>query len=145
MVYAADAGRPTYLAVTGGRLRLRTTLVPCSEVVSINARQTRLDVQARPARRSLRTTVADGARQVSPHPAARGSIEHAHDSRGEMIRRLDDASRDVHEQLEKPLSPTAAFLAATLTRLLPFVADSLQDQEDQAAETLLRGASNAER
>lgn len=62
VVYAADAGRPTYLAVTGGRLRLRTALVPCSEVVSINARQTRLDVQARPARRSLRTTVAHGTR-----------------------------------------------------------------------------------
>ena len=70
VVYAADAGRPTYLAVTGGWLRLRTALVPCSEVVSIDARQTRLDVQARPARRSLRTTLADGSRQVS-HPTRR--------------------------------------------------------------------------
>jgi hypothetical protein len=70
VVYATDAGRPAYLAVTGGRLLLRTALVPCGEVVSIDARQTRLDVQARPARRSLRTTVADGARRASHRPAA---------------------------------------------------------------------------
>jgi hypothetical protein len=70
VVYAADAGRPAYLAVTGGRLLLRTALVPCAEVVSIDARQTRLDVLARPARPSLRTTVADGARRMSHRPAA---------------------------------------------------------------------------
>ena len=148
VVYAADAGRPAYLAVTGGRLRLRTALVPCGEVVSIDARQTRLDVQARPARRSLRTTVAGGARRASHHPAARDGLEEHMMSRGEMIRRLDDASRDVHEQLENgPLSPDERHvLAATLTRLLPTVADSLQDQEDrEAAQTLLQGASNAER
>jgi hypothetical protein len=70
VIYAADAVRPAYLAVTGGRLLLRTALVPCGEVVSIDARQTRLDVRARPARRSLRTTVADGARRVSRRPTA---------------------------------------------------------------------------
>src|SRR5947208_16909082 len=64
VVHAADAGRPDYLAVTGGRLRLRTALVPCGDVVSIDARRARLDVQARPARRSLRTTVVDGARRM---------------------------------------------------------------------------------
>ena len=58
VVYDADAGRPAYLAVTGGRLLLHTALVPCGEVVSIDPRQTRLDVQARPARPSLRTTLA---------------------------------------------------------------------------------------
>jgi hypothetical protein len=69
-------------------------------------------------------------------------------SRGEMIRRLDDASRDVHERLENgPLTPDERHaLATTLTRLLPVVADSLQAQEDRnAAQTLLRGASGAER
>jgi len=65
VVYATDPARPAYLAVTGGRLLLRTALVPCGDVVSIDARQTRLGVQARPARRSLRATVADGARRVS--------------------------------------------------------------------------------
>ena len=68
-------------------------------------------------------------------------------SRGEMIRRLDDASRDVHDRLENgPLSADERHaLAATLTRLLPLVADSLQDQEDrEAAQTLLRdGAGRA--
>ncbi len=64
VVYAADAMRPAYLAVTGGRWLLRTALVPCGDVVSIDARQTRLDVQARPARRSRRATVAVGARRV---------------------------------------------------------------------------------
>ena len=69
-------------------------------------------------------------------------------SRGEMIRRLDDASREVHERLENgPLSPDERhLLAATLTRLLPMVADSLQDQEDrEAAQKLLRGASGSSR
>src|SRR5438477_5546829 len=83
VVYAADAGRPAYLAVTGGRLLLHTALVPCGEVVSIDARQTRLDVQARPARQSLRTAVANGARRVSHRPAARRQDGRAHDeSRG---------------------------------------------------------------
>jgi len=73
VVYAAaDAARPAYLAVTGGRLLLHTALVPCAEVVSIDARQARLDVQARPARQSLRTAVAEGARRVSHRGAARG-------------------------------------------------------------------------
>jgi hypothetical protein len=65
-----------------------------------------------------------------------------------MIRRLDDGSRDIREQLENgPLSSDERHaLAATLTRLLPLVADSLQEQEDrEAAQALLRGASDAER
>ncbi|HEX3329284.1 MAG TPA: hypothetical protein VHS27_05130 [Gaiellales bacterium] len=70
VVYAADAARPAYLAVTGGRLLLRTAFVPCGDVVSIDARQTRLDVRARPARRSVRTTLADGARRMSHRPTA---------------------------------------------------------------------------
>jgi hypothetical protein len=68
--------------------------------------------------------------------------------RGEMIRRLDDASGEVHERLENgPLSPyERQVLAATLTRLLPMVADSLQDREDrEAAQALLRGASGSSR
>src|SRR3954469_4606086 len=72
VVYDADAARPAYLAVTGGRLLLHTALVPCAEVVSIDARQARLGVQSRPARQSLRTAVAEGARRVSHRGAARG-------------------------------------------------------------------------
>jgi hypothetical protein len=72
VVYATDAAQPAYLAVTGGRLVLHTALVPCAEVISIDARQARLDVQARPARQSLRTAVADGARRGSRRPTARG-------------------------------------------------------------------------
>jgi hypothetical protein len=66
--------------------------------------------------------------------------------RGEMIRRLDDASREVHERLENgPLSPDERHvLADRLTRLLPLVADSLQDEEDrEAAQALLRSASSS--
>jgi hypothetical protein len=72
VVYATDAAQPAYLTVTGGRLVPHTALVPCAEVVSIDARQARLDVQARPARQSVRTAVADGARRVSHRPTARG-------------------------------------------------------------------------
>lgn len=76
VVYAADAPRPAYLAVTSGRLRLHTALVPCGEVVSVDARQTRLDVQARPARSSLRTMVAYTARRVSHrHDTAPGEYD----------------------------------------------------------------------
>jgi hypothetical protein len=85
---------------------------------------------------------------VAPPTGEEGKVERHTMSRGEMIRRLDDASRDVHEQLENgPISPAERHaLAATLTRLLPLVANSLQDQEDQeAAQTLLQGASDAER
>jgi hypothetical protein len=71
VVYATDAARPAYLAVTGGRLLLHTALVPCTEVISIDARQTRLGVQARPARQSLGTTMANGARWMSHRPPAR--------------------------------------------------------------------------
>jgi uncharacterized protein YrrD len=72
VVYAADAARPAYLTVTGGRFLRYTALVPCGEVVSIDARQTRLNVQARPARQPLRATMANGARRVSHRPTARG-------------------------------------------------------------------------
>jgi|GraSoiStandDraft_4_1057263.scaffolds.fasta_scaffold18058_7 hypothetical protein len=60
-------------------------------------------------------------------------------SRGEMIRRLDEVSKQVHDQLENgPLTAEERqALATSLGRLLPVVADSLQDEEDQhAAEAL---------
>jgi predicted Zn-dependent peptidase len=62
-------------------------------------------------------------------------------SRGEMIRRLDEASKDIHERLENgPLTQDERrALAASLSRLLPLVADSLQQQADiEAAEALRR-------
>ena len=62
-------------------------------------------------------------------------------SRGEMIRRLDEASRDIHDRLENgPLThDERRALAASLSRLLPLVADSLQQQVDrEAADALLR-------
>lgn len=61
-------------------------------------------------------------------------------SRGEMIRRLDDASNLVHDGLATgPLNPRERnALASSLATLLPIVAQSLQDQEDrQAAHALL--------
>ena len=64
-------------------------------------------------------------------------------SRGEMIRRLDEVSKQVHEQLDNgPLTPDERHaLATSLARLLPIVADSLQDQEDrEAVEGLLNKA-----
>ncbi len=61
-------------------------------------------------------------------------------TRGEMIRRLDEASKDVHDQLANgPLTPQERHaLAADLERLLPVVADSLQAEEDQRAADALR-------
>jgi hypothetical protein len=62
-------------------------------------------------------------------------------SRGEMIRRLDTAVRDVHDHLENgPLTTDERHaLATSLSRLLPIVADTLQDQEDKdAARALAR-------
>ena len=62
-------------------------------------------------------------------------------SRGEMIRRLDEASKDIHERLENgPLTTDERrALADSLKRLLPLVADSLQQQVDrEAAAALLR-------
>lgn len=61
-------------------------------------------------------------------------------TRGEMIRRLDEASKDVHDQLANgPLTPQERHaLAADLERLLPVVADSLQVEEDQRAAAALR-------
>ena len=62
-------------------------------------------------------------------------------SRGEMIRRLDDASKEVLERLTNgPLGDEERHgLARSLVRLLPLVADDLQDQEDkQAASNLLQ-------
>jgi hypothetical protein len=77
VVYASR--EPAYLAVTSGWLLLHTELVPCSDVVSIDARHTRLDVPARPARRSLSTTVADGARRVSHRRGSRPAWEQIHE------------------------------------------------------------------
>lgn len=62
-------------------------------------------------------------------------------SRGEMIRRLDEAAREVHDHLENgPLTSAERHaLAGTLSRLLPIVADTLQDEEDEnAAKALVR-------
>jgi hypothetical protein len=64
-------------------------------------------------------------------------------SRGEMIRRLDESSKQVLEQLNRgPLTADERHvLAAGLVRLLAIVADSLQDQEDrQAVASLLAEA-----
>jgi hypothetical protein len=56
-------------------------------------------------------------------------------SRGEMIRQLDDASKEVLERLTNgPLGDDERHaLARSLIRLLPLVADDLQDQEDKEA------------
>jgi len=55
--------------------------------------------------------------------------------RGEMIRRLDEASKEVLERLTNgPLGDEERHaLARSLVRLLPLVADDLQDQEDKEA------------
>jgi hypothetical protein len=69
-------------------------------------------------------------------------------SRGEMIRRLDDGSKQILEQLNGgPLTADERqLLAASLVRLLSIVADSLQDQEDQeAVASLLVDAGRAQR
>jgi hypothetical protein len=60
-------------------------------------------------------------------------------SRGEMIRRLDEAARDVHDHLANgPLTADERHaLAESLSRLLPIVANTLQDQEDHDAVTAL--------
>lgn len=62
-----------------------------------------------------------------------------HMSRGEMIRRLDEASAEVHERLANgPLTAEERrALAQTLERLLPLVADELQDVEDAYAAAIL--------
>lgn len=55
--------------------------------------------------------------------------------RGEMIRRLDESSKQVLEQLHRgPLTVAERHVrAASLVRLLSIVSDSLQDQEDREA------------
>jgi hypothetical protein len=60
-------------------------------------------------------------------------------SRGEMIRRLDDASKEVLRRLTNgPLGDDERHaLARSLVRLLPLVADDLQDQEDKEAASKL--------
>jgi hypothetical protein len=69
-------------------------------------------------------------------------------SRGEMIRRLDDASAEVHERLGNgPLTEQERHtLLQTLERLLPMVAHELQgvvDAETAAALVARRGAPGA--
>jgi hypothetical protein len=65
-------------------------------------------------------------------------------SRGEMIRRLDEASKEVHDRLANgPLTPDEQHtLAASLSRLLPIVADSLQNEEDRVAAEALAAATS---
>jgi hypothetical protein len=57
--------------------------------------------------------------------------------RGEMIRNLDDAAKEVLERLTNgPLEAEERHaLARSLVRLLPLVADDLQDQEDKETAT----------
>ena len=56
-----------------------------------------------------------------------------------MIRRLDEASKEVHDRLANgPLTADEQHtLAASLSRLLPIVADSLQNEEDRGAAEAL--------
>jgi hypothetical protein len=64
-------------------------------------------------------------------------------SRGEMIRRLDEAAQTAAESLANgPLTPDEQHaIAETLVRLLPLVADSLQDQMDAETAAKLREAT----
>jgi hypothetical protein len=73
-----------------------------------------------------------------------GDIEPPEMSRGEMIRRLDAASKQVLKQLTNgPLGAEERHaLARMLIRLLPLVADDLQDQEDRDAATTLLAHMN---
>jgi hypothetical protein len=61
-------------------------------------------------------------------------------SRGDMIRRLDEVASDVQARLANgPLTPDEQHaLGTTLARLLPAVADTLQDQLDRDAAERLR-------
>lgn len=60
-------------------------------------------------------------------------------SRGEMIRRLDAVSKEVLERLTNgPLGDDERHaLARSLIRLLPLIADDLQEQEDKQAASRL--------
>jgi hypothetical protein len=60
-------------------------------------------------------------------------------SRGEMIRNLDAASKEVLERLTNgTLEPEERHaLARSLIRLLPLIADDLQEQEDKEAAAKL--------
>jgi len=69
-------------------------------------------------------------------------------SRGEMIRLLDEGSKQILEPLNggSLTADERDVLAASLVRLLSIVADSLQDQEDQkAVASLLVDAGRAQR
>ena len=61
-------------------------------------------------------------------------------TRGEMIRRLDEVAAQVRAGLGNgPLTVEEQHaLAATLSKLLPIIADSLQAQEDSEAAAVLR-------
>jgi len=60
-------------------------------------------------------------------------------SRGEMVRNLDAASKEVLERLTNGSleAEERHALARSLVRLLPLVADDLQDQEDKETATKL--------
>lgn len=66
VVYAADAGGPAFLAVTDGRLLLHTRLCRAPRWCRSNVRQARLEVRARPARKSFRSVPADGTAGARP-------------------------------------------------------------------------------
>ena len=67
--------------------------------------------------------------------------------RGEMIRRLDEAAQTAAESLANgPLMPEEQHaIAETLARLLPLVADSLQDQIDAETAARLKEAARQAR
>jgi hypothetical protein len=60
-------------------------------------------------------------------------------SRGEMIRNLDAASKEVLERLTNGTleADERHALARSLIRLLPLIADDLQEQEDKQAASKL--------
>jgi hypothetical protein len=60
-------------------------------------------------------------------------------SRGEMIRSLDSVSKEVLEQLTNGSleAEERHALARSLIRLLPLIADDLQEQEDKEAASKL--------
>jgi hypothetical protein len=68
-------------------------------------------------------------------------------SRSEMVRRLDAAASTAADVLSNgPLSPEEQHaIGATLEKLLPLVADSLQDQLDTEAAAALLNRGRGER
>jgi hypothetical protein len=66
VVYAADAGGPCVPGGDGRAVAAAYAVMPCAKVVSIDVRQARLEVRARPARKSFRSVPADGTAGARP-------------------------------------------------------------------------------